>query len=128
MSSASSARSSSSSSSSPARWSLLTGVIALSLTTACQREADPILDLYIMPLYIAGMIPMGVNVGARDVLKASRGWRTFSFVVAVLYAIGGVVAVAAGWPRSGVFALLLAAACGYLPFRKRASAAVKPIV
>ena len=99
------------------RLSLLMTLLVLSTSTACQREMDPVLDLYIMPLYIAGMIPFGVNVGARDVLQASRGWRVFSFVVAAVYVVVGAVIIQQGWPRSGVFAVLLAAASAYLPFR-----------
>lgn len=110
------------------RVSLLVSLLAVATSTACTRDPDPVLDIYIMPLYIAGMIPLGVNVGARDVTKASRGWRVFSFVCAIVYVGIGVVTIQQGWPRSGVFALLLAAVCAYLPFRRFSTSPTRPIV
>lgn len=93
-------------------------VVALS-TTGCQREADPALDLYIMPLYVAGMVPFAVSVGARDIYAASRGSRIFSGVVAVLYVAVCVGLISQGWPRSGVFAALVAVASAVLASRPR---------
>lgn len=94
-------------------------VVALSSSTGCQREADPALDLYIMPLYVAGMVPFAISVGARDIYAASRGSRVFSGVVAVLYVAVCVGLITQGWPRSGVFSALIAIASAVLAARPR---------
>lgn len=98
---------------------LTLAVVTLSSSTGCQREADPALDLYIMPLYVAGMVPFAVSVGARDIYAASRGSRAFSAVISVLYVAACVGLVAQGWPRSGVFAALVAVASAVLASRPR---------
>jgi hypothetical protein len=103
-----------------ARSLLLTlAVVALSSSTGCQRESDPALDLYIMPLYVVGMVPFAVSVGARDIYAASRGSRVFSGVIAAVYVAVAIGLVMQGWPRSGVFAALIAVASAVLAARPR---------
>jgi hypothetical protein len=98
---------------------LTLAVVALSSSTGCQREADPALDLYIMPLYVVGMVPFAVSVGVRDIYAASRGSRVLSGVIAVVYVAAAVGLVMQGWPRSGVFAVLIAIASAVLAARPR---------
>lgn len=96
---------------------LLALALLTTTMTACEREPDPALDLYIMPLYIAGMIPFAVSVGARDVYAASRGTRIVNAVLAVVYLALAIGVTTLGWWRSGIFVLLVAIASGVLAAR-----------
>ncbi len=98
---------------------LTLAVVALSSSTGCQREADPALDLYIMPLYVAGMVPFAVSVGVRDIYAANKGSRFFSGLTAALYVSVAALVFSQGWPRSAVFALLVAVASAVLAARPR---------
>ncbi len=96
----------------------LLALAVLSTTmTACEREADPALDLYIMPLYIAGMIPFAVSVGVRDIYAVSTGSRVLSGVLAAVYLAVAVFVTTMGWWRSGIFVLLVAIASAVLAAR-----------
>ena len=97
--------------------SLLTLALLTTTMTACTREPDPALDLYIMPLYIAGMIPFAVSVGVRDIYAANRASRIFNAVLAVVYVAVAVGVTTIGWWRSGIFILLVAIASAVLAAR-----------
>lgn len=97
--------------------SLLTLALLTTTMTACTREPDPALDLYIMPLYIAGMIPFAVSVGVRDIYAANRASRIFNAVLAVVYLAVAIGVTTIGWWRSGIFILLVAIASAVLAAR-----------
>jgi hypothetical protein len=98
---------------------LAVAVVALSSSTGCQREADPALDLYIMPLYVVGMVPFAVSVGVRDIYAANKGSRLFSWLTAGLYLSAAALIFSQDWPRTAVFAALVAVASAVLATRPR---------